>query len=254
MSACGLRAAPVTTAARIKNNTSARLAFQRDGVAGVSRRAVGTASPAAAVLGRRGEVAVTRTLAVSEPSTANVDAMTREQQQQDRGGFFNDTTAAEEARMLGASGASLVSSSLPEEAGEVEGAASAGAWSANQEAGSAARQQQPPAGLLGGRGGRSALGNGMLALALGVAGFGRLGGGAAMPHSTEAAHAATYSTSTSTSTSTSAYHAKYSSTLLPVLHTSSAGAASERVGSLSNPHFEDIICSRWFVGSINAIG
>lgn len=110
-----------------------------------------------------------------------------------------------------------------------------------------------------GGGGRKALGNRILALALGVAGFGTVGGGRSLLME-QAAHAASTSLSSvsvsASASSSRAYYSKYSNSLLPAAVTTSGAARthSDHIGFVPNPHFEDMICSRWFVGSMNALG
>ena len=101
-------------------------------------------------------------------------------------------------------------------------------------------------------GARRSLGNSMLALSLGVAGFsgGMACGGS--HHQPLPAHAAVVNASHTTySPSTPARYSKYSNTLLPVSH---SAAAADKHGLIADAHFEDMICSKWFVGSMNAIG
>ena len=112
--------------------------------------------------------------------------------------------------------------------------------------------------------GRKALGQGVLALALSVAGFGTVGGGGRSLPMEQAANAAvvnassSYSVAYSSSSSSSSlrYYSKYSKSLLPAAVTSSGvtRAHPDHIGPMPHPHFEDMICSRWFVGSMNAIG
>ena len=132
------------------------------------------------------------------------------------------------------------------------------AWEEEEEAAAAARL------LVLRPGGRKALGQGVLALALSVAGFGTVGGGGRSLPMEQAANAAvvnassSYSVaySSSSSSSSSRYYSKYSKSLLPAAVTSSGvtRAHPDHIGPVPHPHFEDMICSRWFVGSMNAIG
>ena len=48
----------------------------------------------------------------------------------------------------------------------------------------------------------------------------------------------------------------YSKTLLPGVKSAKGKLRQhpDHIGPVPNPHFEDVVCSKWFVGSLNAIG
>ena len=48
----------------------------------------------------------------------------------------------------------------------------------------------------------------------------------------------------------------YSKTLLPGVKSAKGKLRQhpDHIGPVPNPHFEDVVCSKWFVGSLNALG
>ena len=48
----------------------------------------------------------------------------------------------------------------------------------------------------------------------------------------------------------------YSKSLLPGVKSAKGKLRQhpDHIGPVPNPHFEDVVCSKWFVGSLNAIG
>jgi hypothetical protein len=103
--------------------------------------------------------------------------------------------------------------------------------------------------------GPSFFGNAFLGLALGVAGFGR-----GVPSATATMESISHASVTAAATSDSGSHAgqsgKYSATLMPKA-TKRDGQRRDHpdhIGPMPNPHMEEMVCKKWFVGTINAIG
>jgi len=104
--------------------------------------------------------------------------------------------------------------------------------------------------------GPSFFGNAFLGVALGVAGFGR-GVPSATATMESVSHASVTAAATSDSGSIQAGQSgKYSATLMPKA-TKSDGqrrAHPDHIGLMPNPHMEEMVCKKWFVGTMNAIG
>jgi len=94
------------------------------------------------------------------------------------------------------------------------------------------------------------LSTGALALVLGVAGFGRVSHHH-VPDMEAVAHAAVLSKTTE---ATNPIQSKYSGSLLPAATSARGKARPPASIAGQDPHFQDVICSRWFVGSLNALG
>ena len=118
-------------------------------------------------------------------------------------------------------------------------------------------------------------GNGVLALVLGAAGFGRVHHAPMNDYAHAAVTAGTKGTKGGVSSKAdrtkgsvngmepSAAHIEehggsrvYSKSLLPGVKSAKGKLRQhpDHIGPVPNPHFEDVVCSKWFVGSLNAIG
>ena len=107
------------------------------------------------------------------------------------------------------------------------------------------------------------LGNGVLALVLGAAGFGRVHHAPMNDYAHAAVTSSTAAASKGQGTEPSVTHierhggnAVYSKSLLPGVKSAKGKLRQhpDHIGPVPNPHFEDVVCAKWFVGTLNAIG
>ena len=107
------------------------------------------------------------------------------------------------------------------------------------------------------------LGNGVLALVLGAAGFGRVHHAPMNDYAHAAVTSSTVTASKGQGTEPSVTHierhggnAVYSKSLLPGVKSAKGKLRQhpDHIGPVPNPHFEDVVCAKWFVGTLNAIG
>ena len=107
------------------------------------------------------------------------------------------------------------------------------------------------------------LGNGVLALVLGAAGFGRVHHAPMNDYAHAAVTSSTVAASKGQGTEPSVTHierhggnAVYSKSLLPGVKSAKGKLRQhpDHIGPVPNPHFEDVVCAKWFVGTLNAIG